>query len=78
MTRIFATLAILALLGVAANLLIGLSLGDLRGAEVSPATLKWATIHRLGGVAAALGVVFVNSLIITYFVGTSRWVREVS
>jgi energy-converting hydrogenase Eha subunit H len=78
MTRIFASLAIFALLGVAANFLIGLTLGDLRSPDVSAETLKWATVHRLGGVAAALAVVFANSLVITYFVGTSRWVREVS
>jgi uncharacterized membrane protein len=43
----------------------------------SQTTRHWATIHRLTGVAAALGVVFVHSLIVTYFIGTTRWCREV-
>jgi hypothetical protein len=39
--------------------------------------MRWATVHRLTGVAAALMVVFVESVIVTYFIGTSRWCREV-
>ena len=78
MTRIFTTLAWFALLFVAANLIIGLMLDDLRAPNVSQDTLTWARVHRLGGVAAALTVVLVNSIVVTYFVGTSRWVKEVS
>jgi hypothetical protein len=40
--------------------------------------LRWATVHRLSGVATALTVVLVNSIVVTYFIGTSRWVKEVS
>lgn len=36
-----------------------------------------AVVHILFGVAAALVAVLVNSIGVTYFVGTSRWVREV-
>jgi hypothetical protein len=36
-----------------------------------------ATLHRLLGIAAALGVVLVSSIAVTYFIGTSRWCREV-
>jgi hypothetical protein len=39
--------------------------------------IRWSTVHRLTGVAAALTVVFVESVIVTYFIGTSRWCREV-
>ena len=39
--------------------------------------LRWATIHRLAGVATALVVVLVNSIVVTYFIGTSRWCKEV-
>jgi len=39
--------------------------------------LRWATVHRLSGVLAALMVVLVNSLTVTYFIGTGRWCREV-
>ena len=34
--------------------------------------------HRLLGVAAALMAILVNSIAITYFIGTSRWCKEVS
>jgi len=74
-TRIFTILAWLAILMVAANLILGLSLGDLR--QLDPAVLRWATVHRLLGVAAALAVVFANSIVVTYFIGTSRWTKEV-
>jgi hypothetical protein len=55
---------------------LGLWLGDLHG-QTDPAVLRWGTVHRLSGVLAALVVVLVNSMAVTYFVGTSRWVREV-
>jgi len=34
-------------------------------------------VHRLSGVLAALLVVLVNSMAVTYFIGTGRWCREV-
>ncbi len=76
MSRIFTILAWVAILMVAANLILGLSLGDLR--ELDPTVLRWATVHRLAGVAAGLAVVLVNSIVVTYFIGTSRWVKEVT
>ena len=58
-------------------MVLGLLLGDdLRG-RPSAATLTWARVHRLTGLAAALAVVLVNSIAVTYFVGTSRWCKEV-
>jgi hypothetical protein len=74
-TRIFTILAWLAILMVATNLILGLSLGDLR--QLDPTVLQWARVHRLLGVAAALAVVLVNSIVVTYFIGTSRWAKEV-
>jgi heme exporter protein D len=41
--------------------------------EIEP----WARMHRLAGVAAALVVVLVYSIVVTYFIGTSRWCKEV-
>ena len=78
MIRIFFTLACLSVTLLITALMIGLTMGDLY-AKPSPAdeTLHWATVHRLTGIAAALGVVFVESVVVTYFIGTSRWVREV-
>jgi hypothetical protein len=75
-SRIFVTLAWFAVLFVAAAMIIGLAMGDLRH-DPSPETLVWARVHRLMGVAAALAVVLVNSIVVTYFIGTSRWCKEV-
>lgn len=60
-----------------AALILGLSVGDLHQ-DHTPEALRWATVHRLLGVAAALAVVLVNSIVVTYFIGTSRWCKEVS
>jgi len=62
---------------MAATLVLGLLLGDLRQ-QPAPETMRWATVHRLSGVAAALAVVLVASIVVTYFIGTSRWCREVA
>ena len=77
MNRILLTLASLSLLLVGAALVVGLSIGDLYH-DPTQATLHMATVHRLTGTAAALGVVFVESVIATYFIGTSRWCKEVT
>ncbi len=36
------------------------------------------TLHMLTGLAAALATVLVNSITVTYFIGTNRWCKEVS
>jgi hypothetical protein len=78
MTRIFLTLASLSIILLVAAMMLGLSMGDLYEQPVpSHETLHWATLHRLTGVAAALMVVFVESVVVTYFIGTSRWCKEV-
>jgi hypothetical protein len=78
MTRILLTLASISIVLLIAALLVGLSIGDLY-AKPHPdtSTLHWATVHRLTGIAAALAVVFVESVVATYFIGTSRWCKEV-
>src|SRR5687767_4921414 len=78
MTRILLTIASLSVALLVAALVIGLAVGDLY-AEPHPdhETMHWATVHRLTGIAAALGVVFVESVVATYFIGTSRWCKEV-
>jgi hypothetical protein len=78
MNRILVTIGTFSLILMGGALLMGLSVGDLY-AQPHPSddTLQWATVHRLTGVAAALCVVFVESVIVTYFIGTSRWCKEV-
>lgn len=78
MTRILFTLSIVSLSLLVAALLIGLTMGDLYAQpHPLPNTLRWATVHRLTGIAAALVVVFVECIVATYFIGTSRWCKEV-
>lgn len=77
MNRILTTLSILSLALLLAALTMGLTVGDLY-ADPSTDTLRMATVHRLTGIAAALGVVFVESVVATYFIGTSRWCKEVT
>jgi hypothetical protein len=78
MTRILISLSSLAIILLVTSLVLGLAMGDLYAKpHASSDTLRWATVHRLTGVAAALAVVFVESVIVTYFIGTSRWCREV-
>lgn len=77
MTRIFLALAVFALVCLAATMLLGLSLGDIRH-DTSAEVQRWGTMHRLVGVATGLATVLVNSISVTYFIGTSRWCKEVA
>jgi hypothetical protein len=76
MGRIFTTLAVASWALMAAALSIGLGMGDLY-TDVEAQRAPWASVHRLTGLAAALAVVLVASIVITYFIGTGRWCREV-
>ena len=116
MARIFSVHAVLAVLLLAANFVVGLWGGDFNSAakrkreaqgrlidlerkqradRTTPAELEQArndvldandefqtprarmTLHMLLGSASALVTVLVNSITITYFIGTSRWCKEV-
>ena len=76
MDLVFSRAALFAVALMAATAGLGLWLGDLHG-QTAPAVLRWGTVHRLSGVLAALMVVLVNSMAVTYFIGTGRWCREV-
>ena len=77
MTKMFSRAAWFAVALMVATAGLGLWLGDLHGVT-DPARLRWGTVHRLSGVFSALVVVLVNSLTVTYFVGTGRWCKEVA
>ena len=69
-------LAWFAILLMATNCRWGLSLGDVH--QVDATCRARARVHRLFGVfAAAMAVVLVDSIVVTYFIGTSRWAKEV-
>lgn len=78
MTRILPALASLSLMLFAAAIVLGLSIGDLYADPIAESTIAWRGRHMLVGVAAALAVVFVESIIVTYFIGTGRWCKEVT
>jgi hypothetical protein len=61
-----------------AAMTLGLSLGDVYEQPRPEATQTIMRWHFLTGLVAALGVVLVESVIVTYFIGTSRWCKEVS
>jgi hypothetical protein len=116
LSRIFAVLAVLAVVLLLTNFVVGLAGGDFNSAarekrqtqttlieaerraragqgggdavdEAKRAALKAGeqfarprdlmTVHMLLGAAAAMATVLVNSVTITYFIGTSRWCKEV-
>ena len=76
MERVFSRVATFAVALMLATAGLGLWLGDLHG-QTDQAVLRWGTVHRLSGIFAALMVVLVNSLAVTYFIGTGRRCREV-
>lgn len=77
MKSIFVWLALFGWVFLAVTLGIGLSLGDVRDPQ-DQETQRMATVHRLCGVGSALAVMLVNGIVITYFIGTSRWCKEVA
>ena len=113
MARIFSSLAVVAVVLIAANLFLGLVGGDYNigsaqlrkrveqwndarnnrhsapaevqrlAAELDAAKKSFApvqrrtTLHRLLGMLAALVGILVQCIAVTYFIGTSRWCKEV-
>jgi hypothetical protein len=82
MIRIFTTLALVSIAALVATLLLGFSIGDLndpdlRHSDQLPRLVNLAMVHKMSGLASALIVVLVNSIVVTYFVGTGRWCKEV-
>jgi len=77
MEKTFSRVALFAVALMAATAGLGLWIGDLHDAT-DPAVLRWGTVHRLSGMFAALVVLLVNSMSVTYFIGTGRWCREVA
>lgn len=78
MDRIITPLASLTVLLMLITLAVGLWLGtgDIRDPADTVAR-SWFRLHFLLGVVAGLAVVLVNSIAVTYFVGTGRWCKEV-
>jgi hypothetical protein len=78
MDRIISSLASFTVLLMLIALGVGLGLhsADMRDAA-SETALTWYRTHFMLGVGVGIAVVLVNSLVMTYFIGTSRWCKEV-
>jgi hypothetical protein len=77
--RLFYPLALFSVVFMTAVMFLGIYLHtfDIRNPKDREAQ-SLATKHRLTGIAAGLSVLLVESVVVTYFVGTSRWTKEVA
>lgn len=76
MTRIFLTLSIAATGTLLVALWLGLEIGD--AAEPTPAAQHRVSMHFLTALGALVFAVLVHAIVLTYFMGTSRWLEETS
>jgi len=81
-TRIFFTLAAFAVLCLLVAMFLGWYVGDVQKiysltGEARDAMRQRKQAHMLFGIGSALVVLLVNSIVVTYFIGTSRWCKEV-
>jgi hypothetical protein len=74
MTRIFATLALCSTAALVAALWVGWAIDDATSRD--SAVQSRVTVHFLTGVGAIVCAVLVHALVITYFMGTGRWLEE--
>ncbi len=80
MSRIFVGLASLNTLALVVTFAVGfMTEGRAHVTSETPlnAAQRLFTLHLLGGLFSALITLLVHSLILTYFIGTGRWVQEV-
>ena len=73
MHRIFPFLLLLAAAFVAATMALGFLVGPSQ--KVAD---HWYKLHFLVAVTTAIVLMLVNAIVLTYFIGTSRWCREVT
>jgi hypothetical protein len=76
MTRIFTPLAILNVLALLAAYGVGV-VSKLRGSAANPSDNTYL-IHFALGLGTAMLTLFVHCQVFTYFLGTGRWVKEVT
>jgi hypothetical protein len=72
--HIFLTLTVVSTLLLLAALVLGFEIGDPR--SVAPLTRKLLSYHLLISVAALIFAALVHAVLLTYFMGTSRWIEE--
>ena len=74
MSRIFLTLSIIANSALVLTLILGWRIVD--PASLEPGARNAVTWHLLTALAAALLVLLVHAVALTYFMGTGRWLEE--
>lgn len=74
MKRTFLTLAVVSTALVVAALVLGLQIGDPKVAV--RAVQMRVSVHLLTGLAALVGTALVHAIVLTYFMGTGRWLEE--
>lgn len=73
MNRIFLTLSIISNAALAATFVLGWAVRDLSLPDSSGVDLS---VHFLCGVAALTLAMLVHAIVLTYFMGTGRWIEE--
>ncbi|MEX0703668.1 MAG: hypothetical protein WD069_16345 [Planctomycetales bacterium] len=76
MKRIFLTLAAVGMALLGASFVFGLRIEDPR--DVAEAALAARRLHLLTALAGLLFVALVHAVVLTYFMGTGRWIEETS
>lgn len=71
-TRIFTTLAIVAALTTSVAFVLGMSIGD--ATQRSAQTV--VSYHLLAGLGALIFTSLMHAIVLTYFMGTGRWLEE--
>ena len=74
MKRIFLTLALVSIGLLVAAFTLGWIAGDPRSADES--VQRSMSLHRLVSLAALIFAAFVHAIMLTYFMGTGRWLEE--
>jgi hypothetical protein len=72
--HIFLTLTVVSTLLLLAAFILGLEIGDPH--SLAPLTRKLLSYHLLISVAALIFAALVHAVLLTYFMGTSRWLEE--
>jgi hypothetical protein len=72
--RIFLTLTVVSTVLLVAALVLGFEIGDPH--QVAQSTRKMMSYHLLISVAALIFAALVHAVLLTYFMGTSRWMEE--
>lgn len=72
MTRIFVPLSVLSILALVASIFLGLRIGD----AATVAENSNISVHLLAGLGTLFFSLLCHSLVLTYFMGTGRWLEE--